>query len=79
MLDRAIKSVAAGLTIGSVRFRVIATTFGGGGTAMGQHDVFPDGHRVTATDEDKTTTVRFYQTGCFVGLVKPEEIVLVPS
>jgi hypothetical protein len=52
-----------------------------GGTDPNDRDPFPDGHRVTATCQWKgiLRTLRFYQTGCFCGLVKPPEVELVDS
>ena len=56
----------------------------GGGTGMGPHDVYPDGHHVTARrlNDDGTynpdgETIQFYQSGCFTGMVEPDKITLV--
>ena len=58
---------------------VIHTNFGGGGTGMGLHDVFPDGWHVTARRlhsdglasgryNPEGQQVEFYQTGCFTAM-----------
>ena len=60
----------------SGKYRVVRTCYGGGGTAMGPHDVFPDGHRVYARPVGKTKpTVSFYQTGCFTAMLPEPNIV----
>lgn len=58
-------------------FEVIETDLCGGGSAHGPHDTFPDGHYVLAKQVDGDATVRFYQSGCFTCMIKPEDIVLV--
>jgi hypothetical protein len=47
---------------------VIKTEHTGGGTGMGPHDVYPDGHLVHARPVQKRTKqkpISFYQSGCF--------------
>jgi hypothetical protein len=65
-------------TIADSLFEVIETELTGGGYGHGPHDRFPDGHRVIAKElGGKHRTVRFFQTGCFVGMVEPKDIDLV--
>lgn len=59
-------------------FKVIDTRMTGGGTGMGPHDIYPDGHQVTATDAFGRTMV-FFQSGAFVGVIPPKDIDLVPG
>ncbi len=54
------------------RFVVERAVKEGGGTAMGWHDVYPDGHHVTArrlkdqrTYDPEGLEIDFYQSGCF--------------
>lgn len=59
-------------------FEVLETRMCGGGTGHGPHDVYPDGHQVVARElEAKKRLVRFYQSGCFIGMCPPENIELV--
>jgi hypothetical protein len=52
-------------------FVVIKTTFDGGGTGHGAHDVYPDGHHVFCKAlkdgeyDENGIEVSFYQSGCF--------------
>lgn len=55
---------------------VVDTDFTGGGTGMGVHDVYPDGHFVTAKGNGGVT-LTFYQSGCFNGLVPPHGVELL--
>jgi hypothetical protein len=65
----------AALDFTGVEWVVVDAKMGGGGTAHGPHDVYPDGWMVTATrKDDPKVTLRFYQSGCFNGLLTPEEI-----
>lgn len=48
-------------------FTVVRTAFEGGGTGMGPHDVYPDGHHVYCVGEDGLL-FSFYQSGCFIGV-----------
>ena len=48
----------------------------GGGTGHGPHDVYENGHHVIAMSDDRMH-VHFFQTGCFRGVVAPEQIELV--
>lgn len=68
---------------------VVKTSVSGGGTAHGPHDVYPDGHRVFChmfhgfnresgqPKINETFGLKFYQTGCFIGMLPPEKIDLV--
>lgn len=61
---------------------VTATELSGGGTGHGSHDVYPDGHGVTALQVDETgeptgKKLFFYQTGCFNGMLKPKHVRIV--
>lgn len=53
------------------RYIVYKTFMGGGGTGMGPHDVFPDGHHVFCERADNPLIrVDFYQTGCFTAMIR---------
>jgi hypothetical protein len=53
---------------------VYKTCYDGGGTGMGPHDVFPDGHHVFCESlEDRSVRVDFYQTGCFTAMIEEIE------
>lgn len=41
----------------------------GGGTGMGPHDVYPDGHHVYCERTSDGLKVDFYQTGCFTAMI----------
>jgi hypothetical protein len=60
---------------------VTQTEMKGGGIGHGPHDVYPDGHYVTARKILRKDTLgdkkEFYQTGCFNGMYPPEKITLV--
>jgi hypothetical protein len=57
-------------------YRVTRTSYGGGGTGMGPHDVFPDGHRVYAKPVNADEPlISFYQTGCFTAMIENPKIV----
>lgn len=63
-------------------FLVLKTQMTGGGTGHGPHDVYPDGHHVTAVEFDTDTfkvgsKKTFYQSGCFTGMIYPEDVNLV--
>jgi hypothetical protein len=52
------------------RYIVIKTNHEGGGTGMGPHDVYPDGHHVFCQKvDDPTVRVDFYQTGSFTAMI----------
>lgn len=59
--------------IGEGLWAVTATCMTGGGTAMGPHDVYPDGHQVTlrpltpwnTVDWKDTKRKKFFQSGAF--------------
>lgn len=68
----------------AARFVVEEAKMDGGGTGHGPHDVYPDGWHVVARllNADGTYNpggpkISFYMTGCFIGMVKPEEIDIV--
>lgn len=55
---------------------VTHTTFDGGGTGHGKHDVYPDGHHVWCqhlTNHD--IKIDFYQSGSFISLNENVEII----
>jgi hypothetical protein len=65
------------------RYVVTSTSIRGGGTGMGPHDVYPDGHHVDcqllmqqgfdlprrAMSKKYPLRVAFYQTGCFTAMI----------
>lgn len=71
------------VTIGSVRkgldtsqfvgrYVVTGTSQEGGGTGMGPHDVYPDGHRVRCVSVEpgkEGLRLNFYQTGAFTAMI----------
>lgn len=58
------------------QYVVVKTSFGGGGTGHGGHDVYPDGHRVFCEKTDGSKhRVDFYQTGCFTAMIPEIEVV----
>ena len=61
--------------LGTMRWRVEKVQKTGGGTGMGDHDVYPDGHCVVASCGK--LALRFYQTGCFNGMVPPSAVRLL--
>lgn len=63
--------------IANKEFIVLDVQESGGGHGHGAHDVYPDGHYVIAQEVGGDREVSFYQTGCFIGLVSPEEITRV--
>lgn len=61
------------------RYIVTATGMQGGGTGHGPHDVYPDGHHVTAEKipadgidgiGQPRTKVSFYQSGAFTAMIR---------
>lgn len=64
-------------SLGAREFVVVETILTGGGTGHGPHDVYPDGHHVVAQEVGGERLVRFYQSGCFVGMRPPEDIELI--
>jgi hypothetical protein len=63
------------------KYIVTKTTYGGGGTGMGRHDVYPDGHEVECKKLTKDggwdkngRKISFYQSGCFTAMITPEQI-----
>jgi hypothetical protein len=77
--------------LGSMIWRVEKVSKTGGGTGMGAHDIYPDGHHVVAScvglqvsgrdcrDRGATGghTLEFFQSGCFNGLVPPSAVQLL--
>ena len=62
----------------SDRWKVESTRLTGGGTGMGPHDVYPDGHYVEAKSlNHKGVRLVFYQTGAFIPEILPPDIDLV--
>jgi len=55
------------------KYIVTKTTFDGGGTGHGPHDVYPDGHHVFCKKIDSKVRVDFYQSGCFTAMIKDIE------
>lgn len=56
----------------------------GGGTGNGMGDYYPDGHKVSAIKLSKTgeyspdkTKISFYQSGCFSGMILPNDVEVV--
>lgn len=65
---------------GIAKFVVIDGVMSGGGTAQG-NDVYPDGWHVLARRlnnqglfDPKGEVIAFYMTGCFIGMIPPEEV-----
>jgi hypothetical protein len=57
------------------RYVVTATSCEGGGTGMGEHDVYPDGHYVRAeklqkSEFDHRAKISFFQTGAFTAMIQ---------
>lgn len=66
-------------------FVVIRTSYEGGGTGMGPHDVYPDGHRVYCKklkdgkyDADGIE-INFYQSGCFTAIIEPKHLSVIKT
>lgn len=59
-----------------VVWEVHHTTYDGGGTGHGPHDVYPDGHHVwaEATLNGSVVSFDFYQSGCFNGVDDLREV-----
>lgn len=54
----------------SGRYVVYKTSYDGGGTGHGPHDVYPNGHHVFAERLDNASIkVDFYQSGCFTAML----------
>lgn len=51
------------------QYIVTHTTLNGGGTGMGPHDVYPDGHHVYCERPHDKRKVDFYQTGAFTAMI----------
>lgn len=72
--------LSSGPTVSGNEWLVIETKMTGGGTGHGPHDVFPDGHEVTiqmlnyGNKPDTSLTLKFYQNGCFINMIPPENI-----
>ena len=51
------------------KYIVTGTSFEGGGTGMGPHDVYPSGHHVYCEKvNNNKIKVDFYQSGCFTAM-----------
>ena len=76
-----VKTPTPGLIPGRL-YAVLRTEMTGGGTGHGPHDVYPDGHEVTAVRLSPShrplkavgRKIKFYQSGCFHGVVDPDHI-----
>ena len=62
-------------------FLVVKTSLEGGGTGMGPHDVYPDGHHVICkrlnvdgTYNEDGEEISFYQSGSFTAMITKDEI-----
>lgn len=65
-LSREVVTVRGNFDYLAGTYVVTRTAQTGGGTGHGPHDVYPDGHEVTASDtENMDSEVSFYQSGCF--------------
>lgn len=52
------------------RYVVYKTAMEGGGTGMGPHDVYPDGHHVYCEKlDDPSQKIDFYQSGSFTAML----------
>jgi hypothetical protein len=68
-------------TVPEGQYLVTKTKFTGGGTGMGPHDVFPDGHHVTCKKlgfngkfVEDGLEINFYQSGSFTAMIYPEDL-----
>jgi hypothetical protein len=61
-------------TLTEATWVVTKTQLTGGGNNGRPYDDYPDGHRVVARRVGGTEIVEFYQSGCFRGMILPEEI-----
>ena len=52
------------------RYVVYKISRDGGGTGMGSHDVYPDGHHVFCERLSDGVRVDFYQTGAFTAMIE---------
>lgn len=65
-LTRATVTVDGELVYLAATYIVTRTAMSGGGTGHGPHDIYPDGHHVTAIQADnRDNSIGFYQSGCF--------------
>jgi len=62
-------------------FVVTRTSFSGGGSGMGDHDTYPNGHHVycqrlkaDGTFDENGTKVSFYQSGSFNAMILPKDL-----
>jgi hypothetical protein len=52
------------------RYVVYKTAMNGGGTGMGPHDIYPDGHHVYCEKlDDQSQRIDFYQSGAFSAML----------
>lgn len=62
-------------TLEEGEFVVVKTTYDGGGTGHGSHDVYPDGYRVyckalkNGEYDENGIEISFYQSGCFTCMI----------
>lgn len=65
-MTNSVVTVAGELSYLEGKYIVVKTTFDGGGTGHGPHDVYPDGHHVHCISADGSKRkLDFYQTGSF--------------
>ena len=86
-LDHGEATVGGDFSYLAGRYVVVKTTFSGGGTGHGPHDVFPDGHHVyceklippdlPSYEHHEHWKLDFYQTGCFTAMIEEDEIEVV--
>ncbi len=75
VLSKVKKPKSESFVLNGGEFVVIRTTSDGGGTGMGAHDVYPNGHRVyckrlrNGDFDENGTEVNFYQTGSFTAMI----------
>lgn len=60
--------------IWDAQYKVIKVAMSGGSTGR---DPYPDGHHITAQRVDGDETIGFYQSGCFTGMIDPNDVDLV--
>ncbi len=69
-LSRGAVKIDGELSYLSGRYVVYKTAKDGGGTGMGPHDVYPNGHHVFCERmDDQSVKVDFYQSGCFTAMI----------
>ena len=59
----------------SGEYIVYDTTYDGGGTGHGPHDIYPDGHHVFCRQiSNRDIKIDFYQSGAFTAMIEEDEI-----